>query len=213
MDTKTDDKSVTAEAAPAAAKTDDRGVSWENRAKEYERKLKETETRLKAIESAEQEKARAAEAARASLPEEKQKMIAEFVEDPTAFLDRYHQKRKFDEDLPAAEEQIKKSPYFTDWDHVGGLIRDHRVNMQEPVRGAKTVLELLKAQALEREFAEKKREASVERSSGEGSGRAVPAAAKGPTRKELLKELASAERKGDKARAAILVSQLEDVRG
>lgn len=199
------DKAVTETkepAPPAGTDKDSRGVSWENRAKEMERKYKDLEARVNSMNQP---------PAKPELPEDKQKRLMEFVDDPDGYLDNYYQKRKFDEELPQAEDWLAKQPHFTNWDHAKAKLREHGINFASPLRAVRTLNEILKAEALEREFSEKKRETAVEKSAPEGSTRTVPVNTK-PKRHDLIKQLAAAQRKGDTQTSYRLIAQLEDVR-
>jgi hypothetical protein len=196
------DKPVTEtkEAPPAAATDKDpRGVSWENRAKELERKLQSVEAKMNAAPKPPE------------LPEDKQKRLMEFVEDPDGYMDRHYQQRKFNEELPVAEKWLAQQPHFTTWDDAKALISEHGISFHSPSKAVKTVNELLKARALEREFSEKKRVETVEKSSPEGSVRTAPVNGK-PKRHDLIKQLAAAQRKGDSQASYRILNQLEDVR-
>src|SRR3990167_1973126 len=140
MEPEVKDKPVNDKAAPASAdEKDSRGVPWENRAKELERKLKDVEARLAAAPAAPQP---------APVPEDKQKRLMEFVEDPDGYMDRHYQQRKFNEELPQAEKWLSMQAHFTNWDDAKAVIHEHRINFQNPMLGARTVNELLKARAL-----------------------------------------------------------------
>lgn len=201
MDPKVEDKPVTA--APAAAENkdsvkDERGVDWKNRAMEYERKYKELEAKVPAKEPTPQ------------LPEDKQKRLMEFVEDPDGYLDRHYQERKFREELPVAEDWLSKQPHFSGWDRVKDLVKEHQIG-GSPMRAARTVSELLKAEALEREFSDKKRTETISKSSPDTVSRTTTVDNK-TTRRDLIKQLAKAQAKGDMQESARLLDKLEDVR-
>lgn len=203
MDPKVEDKPVPA--APAAASDkDERGVSWENRAKEYERKMKELETKVNQMSAPK-------EPAAPPVPEDTQKILGDFVQDPARFLDNHYQARKFQEELPKAEKWLSEQPHFQDWEKAKVLIREHRIDFTDPHRGARTVSDLMKKEALEREFSEKKREDTVNKSGPDGGSRSKPVESK-TTRRDLIKQLQVAQKRGDLQESTRLLGALEDVR-
>ncbi len=200
MEPKVEDKPVPA--APAAAsEKDERGVSWENRAKEYERKMKELETKVNQMAAPKEP----------AVPEDTQKLLGDFVSDPAKFLDNHYQQRRYQEDLPKAEKWLSEQPHFQDWEKAKALIREHRIDFSDPIRGARTVSDLMKKESLEREFSEKKRETTVNKSGPDGGSRSTPVATK-TTRRDLIKQLQKAQAKGDLQESTRILGALEDVR-
>jgi hypothetical protein len=201
MDPKVEDKPVTPPAPAAGSDKDERGVDWKNRAMEYERKLKDLETKVTAMQPP----------PAPVVPPDTQKELEHFVADPQGYLENHYQRRRFQEELPKAEKWLSEQAHFPGWDRAKEVIRNHGIDFSDPHRGARTVNEILKAEALEREFNEKKREKDVTKSGPEGGSRSAPVENK-TTRRDLIKQLAAAQRKGDLNESMRLIDKLEDVR-
>lgn len=206
MEPEVKDTAVKTEGTQPVPEKDNRGVSWENRAKEMERKYAELHAKVEAMN---QPKPNPDDPAK-----QKERVIMEFVEDPHGFVDREIQKRKHSEELPEAESWLRSQPHYasTDDARIGEIIRENQLLHPSPKMRAKAAYNILKAEKLEREFADKKRESDVTKSSPDGSARSAPVKTE-VTRRDLIKQLDLAQRRGDSNESYRILSKLEDVRG
>lgn len=188
---------------------DDKGVSWENRAKEMERKLKAAEARANELaQKVETTKPQPSVDERKAAVERR---LMEFVEDPDNYLERHYQERKFRDELPEAEQWLRTQEGYSPEDdsRIGAIIQEHGLNQPSPKLRAKAAWKILKAEKLEREFSDKKREDRVSKSAPDGNGRSTPTNSGKPSRADLLKDLRKS--RNAQEQAAIL-GKLEDTR-
>ena len=198
-------------ATPANVTADEKGVPWENRAKEMERKHGEAIKRIQELEARVSQPA--TEPAAEEVAEAKKQKIAEFVEDPDAYIDRKVQEREFKRRLPEAISWLKSQSGFGEGDDVvvDRVIHENGLVHPDPMLRAKAAWGILKAERLEREFSEGQRRDRISSSMPEGSGRSVQKQ-DAPKRADLISQLKTAQKQGDHQGTLRLLSQLEDVR-
>lgn len=204
--------------APAESSTDvkvdHRGVPLENVVKEYQRKLEDATKRIGDLEArVVPAKAEEAGPSAEESAEERKMRLQEFVSDPDAYIERRLLQREFEREKPAAEAWLRSQKDFSNDDEVRILqiIKENQLFQPSPMLRAKAAFNLLQAEKLQREFVDQTRERSVMASMPEGAGRATPKKA-GPSRGELIAQLAEAERSGHRGKALDILNLLEDVR-
>ncbi len=194
-----------APAAPAKTDVDAKGVSWENRAKEMERKYRDLEAKVNA--PAPQPESRDDRA------KGNEQLLQDFVANPVEVMDRHYQMRKFQDELPVAENWLKTQDYFSpeDQDRLGQIIRENGFTQPSPMARARAAYAILKGEKLEREFSDKKREDKISKTAPDSGGKTAPVDGK-PNRNDVLKLLAKAQAKRDHHESARLLGVLEDTR-
>lgn len=205
-----DQKDVKSAESSPDVKVDAKGVPWENRAKEFERKYEEMRSKNEEFEARmarlESPKVDATHEDQAAVGREK---LQEFVSDPDAYLERRLLEREFQREIPQAESWLRTQPDFSkeDESRVAQIIRENGLSQPSPMLRAKAAYKLLKAEKLERDFVDRTRQNQAQGAMLEGTGRSTPKQ-DGPTRDELLKQLAKADNEGDFMKSALLVTQL-----
>lgn len=201
---------------------DDKGVPLSNRLKELERKLQdkyekelaETRRELQELKSSFEPKKTdngTEDIAKADL--------MEFVKNPKGFMRSAYEEVEFQRQIPQAESWLKTQKGYSssDDERILQIIKENKLNTpyHSPMERATTAWRLLNAEKHEKQASsqtdEEKREASLQRSSAEGTGKATPKQAP-VTRTDILRKLAEAEAKGDLDASIKYTSMLEDVR-
>jgi len=224
METKPQETGVKNTGAPPDAvsgqekEKDERGVSWENRAKEYERKLEETRREMEEL------KARipgngtnGQDSRQEDSAEAKKNKILDFVNDPDAYIEQQVRLREAKRELPQAAQWLRSQDGFKSEDEqrIAAVIQEYGLIDPSPMVRAKAAWRILQGEKLEKELAAgrsgKAREESIMRASPDGTARTSPSKQQ-KSRKELLVMLRDAEQKGDFQESARVVDLLEDAR-
>lgn len=208
------------EEKPQQGAVDSRGVPLENKVAELERKLNEkyekelAETRKELNEM----KSRWAQETQpeASGDEVVKAELTDFVRQPKDYLKRTLWEMEVEKQKPEAENWLRTRPgYKSEFDtEIIQIIAENQLGGM-PMNRAKTAWEIFSARKKLQEISSKedetKRQESVTKTGGEGTGASI-SKERQITRNDVLKKLAEAESTGDIDASIKYISMLEDIR-
>jgi hypothetical protein len=192
---------------------DERGVSWENRAREYERKYGELAQKMEQVEQYLTQKEQ--ESTRSNSPnaeeEAKRLQLQNLASDPEAYVQQRIQAEMYKAEAARAAEWVRSQEGFKPEHEKGILETIQKYSLGgPPMQKAELAWRLFKMDASKtspnRSKQEESRDKEVRKYQVEGPGRVGPAP-KSDARKELLDKLKNAKSRTEKA---MLLGQITD---